>query len=162
MSETKSAVPTMQDDRYDCQSCGLCCVYTFAEVDPHLPKVGDEHPAPWRGYVEVEFTAGVRYNDELLDEFEDCGVTWTCMRMEIPEGQNQPQCVALRGTLGVRVECSVYDGRPTCCRDFEPGSSACRKARRRAHNLGLVQLRRPSKTASNTDQAQPQQEAIAR
>lgn len=137
---------TLYFREHDCTRCGVCCVYTHARVDLIQPKVGDEHPAPWRSYVEVYFKDDVNDRQELLDVFDDCGVTWNCMRMEIPEGRTQPQCVALRGQLGEAVECSIYENRPTVCREFEPGSKECRDARIRAKNLGLVQIRqRPKK-----------------
>lgn len=28
------------------------------------------------------------------------------------------RCMALTGTLGVRVSCSIYEHRPRCCREF--------------------------------------------
>lgn len=51
-----------------------------------------------------------------------------------------PRCVALKGEIGVAVECSIYDRRPPPCRDFAPyaplgiGEAACERARRR-HGL---------------------------
>jgi len=39
-------------------------------------------------------------------------------------------CVALRGTVGVRVSCSIYGRRPRVCSVFRPGSPECRYARR--------------------------------
>jgi hypothetical protein len=41
-------------------------------------------------------------------------------------------CVALRGTLGRRVSCTIYARRPGPCRRLTEGSRACRKARRQA------------------------------
>jgi Fe-S-cluster containining protein len=43
-----------------------------------------------------------------------------------PDGR----CLALRGRLGVRVECSVYRERPAACRIVEAGSEECLQARR--------------------------------
>ena len=34
--------------------------------------------------------------------------------------QKNPRCVALTGTLGVQTACSIYEQRPTTCREFEP------------------------------------------
>ena len=39
-------------------------------------------------------------------------------------------CVALRGTLGVRVQCTIYPDRPTGCRRVVAGSERCLLARR--------------------------------
>ena len=34
--------------------------------------------------------------------------------------QKNPLCVALTGTPGVATACSIYERRPTPCREFEP------------------------------------------
>ncbi len=31
----------------------------------------------------------------------------------------QPHCIALRGTVGESVSCSIYDARPSACRDLK-------------------------------------------
>jgi len=36
-------------------------------------------------------------------------------------------CVAFRGRPGKKCWCSIYDMRPRACRDFKPGSLACRE-----------------------------------
>lgn len=60
-----------------------------------------------------------------------------CMRGT--EGRSL-RCVALRGDIGVDVSCSIYEFRPSTCRDFAPlaaagrGDEACDEARRR-HGL---------------------------
>jgi Fe-S-cluster containining protein len=41
-------------------------------------------------------------------------------------------CVALRGTVGNRVSCAIYERRPNECRKLDAGSAACLKARRQA------------------------------
>lgn len=45
-----------------------------------------------------------------------------------------PRCLALCGTIGQAVRCVIYDERPDPCREFEAGSPACLRARRR-HGL---------------------------
>jgi Fe-S-cluster containining protein len=39
-------------------------------------------------------------------------------------------CVALRGRVGTRVCCAIYERRPGACRRFAPGSRACLRMRR--------------------------------
>jgi Fe-S-cluster containining protein len=39
------------------------------------------------------------------------------------------RCLALAGTVGDAVTCTVYENRPAPCREFENGSSPCRRAR---------------------------------
>jgi Fe-S-cluster containining protein len=45
-----------------------------------------------------------------------------------------PRCAALTGKIGERVGCGIYEWRPNPCRELEPGSDGCIKARRR-HGL---------------------------
>lgn len=40
------------------------------------------------------------------------------------------RCLALRGRVGARVECSIYRERPSACRIVEAGSDECLRARR--------------------------------
>jgi hypothetical protein len=41
-------------------------------------------------------------------------------------------CVALRGAVGQRVSCAIYERRPAECRRLVAGSRECKKARRQA------------------------------
>ena len=49
--------------------------------------------------------------------------------------QEKPLCLAFKGTVGVSGSCTIYENRPSCCRDlkasFEDGcqSEGCEKAR---------------------------------
>ncbi len=46
----------------------------------------------------------------------------------------RPRCTALYGPVGEKATCSIYEWRPSPCREFEEGSDACAQARRR-HGL---------------------------
>ena len=48
--------------------------------------------------------------------------------------QQQPYCIALQGEIGKRVACTVYDNRPSPCREFDAGTERCFAARQR-HGL---------------------------
>ena len=50
---------------------------------------------------------------------------------------SQPRCIALAGEVGVQVGCTIYDVRPSPCREFDVEHAACNKARQRC---GLVPL----------------------
>jgi Fe-S-cluster containining protein len=39
-------------------------------------------------------------------------------------------CAAFEGNAGSTCSCSIYEARPSACRQFEVGSIACREARR--------------------------------
>jgi uncharacterized protein len=44
----------------------------------------------------------------------------TTTRVMMGTNQPKPRCVALAGRIGVEVGCSIYNQRPTCCREFVP------------------------------------------
>ena len=44
------------------------------------------------------------------------------------------RCAALAGKVGERAACGIYEWRPNPCRELEPGSDACERARAR-HGL---------------------------
>jgi Fe-S-cluster containining protein len=48
-----------------------------------------------------------------------------------------PRCAALSGRVGQSVGCSIYEWRPSPCREFSEGSDACTRARAR-HGLPPV------------------------
>jgi Fe-S-cluster containining protein len=79
-----------------CLECGICC--THFRISFYW---GETDAAPG-GFVPAEMTE--RLNHHL-----------SCMK-----GSNQQprRCSALSGTVGERVECAIYDRRPTPCREF--------------------------------------------
>ena len=105
-------------DLSPCQQCGACC-------------------ASYR----VSFYAGEM--DEMPGGIVPSGLVeqinsvMACMR---GTERQPPRCVALHGTIGVSVACSIYEFRSSTCRDFSPyaelgqGDDACTEARRR-HGL---------------------------
>ena len=46
----------------------------------------------------------------------------------------QPRCHALSGEVGSLVTCSLYEQRPSACRELQPGEDKCNRARAR-HGL---------------------------
>lgn len=50
------------------------------------------------------------------------------------------RCKALRGTIGKRVSCSIYDRRPGACSKFRVGGYLCILARDKAHRSGQLVL----------------------
>lgn len=62
-------------------------------------------------------------------------VAWrTGASIRTVHNENGVVCAALRGNVGRRVSCSIYERRPEACRGFLPGSRDCLDARR---NVGL-------------------------
>jgi uncharacterized protein len=81
---------------HPCLSCGACCAHYrvslhWSEADPALG-----------GRVPIELT-------------ETLGAHQRCMR---GTWAKQPHCVALQGTVGDTVNCTIYDARPSACRDL--------------------------------------------
>lgn len=98
-----------------CQRCGACCAFY---------KVGlqnSETDAQPGGCVPFELTVARTDHHRL---------------MKGTEGFFKKRCIALAGTVGVGVACSVYDRRPAICRDFlatwefkSGGNPLCDRAR---------------------------------
>lgn len=82
--------------QHPCLSCGACCAayrvsLHWSEADPALG-----------GRVPVELTETLGAHQRSMRG------TWA----------KQPHCIALQGTVGVAVSCSIYDARPSACRDL--------------------------------------------
>jgi Fe-S-cluster containining protein len=100
--------------RYDCMTCGACC------ANP------DENRAEgFVDYVEVRSREPLLAKPELVRRlvvYNDEGVAH--LRLDA-----DGRCHALRGRMGRRVHCIIYDDRPTGCRKVEAGSERCLLAR---------------------------------
>ena len=83
---------------HPCQSCGACCA--FFRVSFYWREAeAQENP----GAVPVCLTQD--YTDNLRT-------------MRGTTDKHRCRCVALEGTVGKSVSCSVYSRRPSPCRDF--------------------------------------------
>lgn len=113
-----------------CLTCGACCAYF--RVSFYWAEADDAG-----GLVPVSLT-------EPLTPF---------LRCMSGTNQQQSRCVALKGTPGVLACCSIYEKRPTPCREFtlsgEHGvvNDACNRARA---NYGLRPLYTPLQPDSAT------------
>ncbi len=47
--------------------------------------------------------------------------------------QAQPRCVAIDGEIGAHTACTIYQHRPSPCREVMPGDDKCQRARERHH-----------------------------
>ncbi|MBI1175261.1 MAG: YkgJ family cysteine cluster protein [Sideroxydans sp.] len=90
-----AAAPAPEEN--PCLSCGLCC--SHFRISFYHGEV-DDMPC---GFVPAEMV-------EQLTPFRAC-----------MKGTNQVdrRCVALVGTPGAQTFCSIYERRPTPCREFE-------------------------------------------
>ena len=90
-----------------CQQCGACCA--AFRVSFYWSEAGTLPAA----------------------RIEQLGPLLACMA-----GTNSasPHCAALTGAVGKQVRCTVYEQRPSPCREVEPGDDKCTRARAR-HGL---------------------------
>jgi len=95
-----------------CQRCGACCV-SF-RVDFHPAELAGGAFA-WGAGVPPAMTVPVTAN---------------IVRLLGTDGV-PPRCVALDGEVGLAVQCTIYDGRPSPCREFDTEHAACNRARQR-------------------------------
>ncbi|WP_116472517.1 YkgJ family cysteine cluster protein [Zobellella maritima] len=90
-----------------CLTCGACCAF-----------------------FRVSFYWGEIHSDYQVPEALTEPVNHTRLAMQ---GSNhpRPRCVALEGTVGDCVSCSIYPNRPSPCRQFEANDAdgACNRAR---------------------------------
>ncbi|HJV28192.1 MAG TPA: YkgJ family cysteine cluster protein [Aromatoleum sp.] len=99
----------------NCVRCGACCA--AFRVDFHCSELASAMP----GGVPDAMTVPV---------------IGRLVRMRGTDTAS-PRCIALEGEIGVEVRCTIYDGRPSPCRDFAPyapigiGEDACDRARAR-------------------------------
>ena len=95
----------------DCLVCGACCAsfrvdFSLEELNEHGGQVPGGLAEPLNAVM-----CRMRGTDHL-----------------------PPRCAALTGRIGIRAACGIYEWRPSPCREFAEGSSACDHARAR-HGL---------------------------
>ena len=99
----------------NCLSCGACCA--AFRVDFHRADLATADAPGVPEAMTVPVTANI---------VRMCGTDAA-----------EPRCVALLGEVGQSVICSIYDGRPSPCREFDTEHAACNRARQRC---GLAPL----------------------
>jgi len=102
-------VAETSDGGSPCRECGACCA--FFRVSFYWAE------ASARGLDE-------RWTEPLTPHR-------SCM---VGTSLREPRCRALEGCVGATVTCTVYDQRPSPCRELQPGDEKCGKARIR-HGL---------------------------
>lgn len=106
-------------EELDCTLCGACCVADY-DCESYVN-------------VNVDDFARLTERERRLLVRED-GLTYAgdvVLRSLSTkyDRRGNCRCKALRGTVGRRVSCSIYDRRPRVCSRFKPGSKACLVAR---------------------------------
>lgn len=119
-----------------CISCGACCAHFRASFywSEAAPEVGGTVPP------------------ELVDKLND--------RFVVMKGTNcnTPYCIALGGTIGEQVGCTIYPLRSSVCRDFpyswQDGEHNPRCDQARAA-WGMPPLRNPAQTQDDPLESLP-------
>lgn len=117
-----------------CLTCGVCC--THFRISFYHGEVDD---MPF-GFVPVDMV-------EQLTPFRAC--------MKGTNQANGRRCIALDGILGEQVFCTIYEQRPSPCREFEIWDEAgtpsprCQQLRA-AHGLPLLAARFPAVELAST------------
>jgi len=96
-------------------TCGACCCNNDGN-----------RAAGFFDYVEVHPGDALRKRSDLLSKLAIRNADRQVHLRLTEDGR----CVALDGTLGVSVHCSIYALRPTVCRRVQPHSEECLSARR--------------------------------
>lgn len=121
----------------DCRSCGACCVgpldqESYADLDEaDLKRLGPRRrhllvfqPSPFQTFVQALGGPSIRS--------ASMRTSWRSAKTGKWAGHQFCACVALRGSVGHQVSCSIYDVRPAVCRDaVKPGDRVCLEIRRR-------------------------------
>ncbi len=87
---------------FDCQDCGACCREAY-----HSVTIAEGDP------VAIRHPSLVVHRESYSEIAREDG-----------------HCVALQNQAG-RYSCTIYEDRPTCCREFENAGEHCLTARRR-------------------------------
>lgn len=95
----------MGDKRYvhPCIQCGACCA--AFRVSFQAREISDG--GPWQVPSSMIETSG--------DGSGGDGVVCT---LKGTDKKHRPACVALEGTIGKKVNCRIYNNRPSPCRNF--------------------------------------------
>lgn len=98
-----------------CLRCGACCsTYRVAFY-------WAESTAATGGSVPVELTSSVNSVKRCMQGTDSA----------------RPRCIALSGEVGKCVGCTIYERRPSVCREVQVGDEFCRRARQH-HGLPLL------------------------
>ncbi len=112
-------------DGADCLTCGRCCHHGPGTV--HLLETDEERVLAAPGGDDVL---------RRLTVLDARPPGWRFLR------NDSHRCAALDTSAPGRYPCRIYDVRPDDCRLVEPGSEACRQARRLGHLGTSVEFKR--------------------
>lgn len=104
----------------DCVRCGACCIADNEDED--YVHLYDE---------DVERLTERERRLLVVKPRERSGGDWIVFQAirTSYDRRGNCRCKALRGTIGRKVSCSIYERRPLACRRFEVGNRVCLIAR---------------------------------
>jgi Fe-S-cluster containining protein len=123
---------------YDCGKCGACCVNTHFYGDGRSQVDLSERDGNrlarafgMRKALALTTTAAYGMQTAPLAVMRSRRLRVIVRdedgNREVTSGE---ACTGLRGIVGQRCWCSIYDARPDACRKFKPGGEGCLGARR--------------------------------
>ncbi len=126
-------MPAMSAGDIDCQKCGACCLASAWSPSAAL-----------RPFADVQDNEVKRIERRLplsVVPVQPFGFAFQTVTnaMAINRRDRRGRCVALKGTVGRKVSCSIYSVRPEGCVDFEPGSERCLEIRRMVLGINSAQ-----------------------
>jgi Fe-S-cluster containining protein len=108
----------MKAETPDCLTCGLCCV-SLEDQDEYCNVDAKDEARLGKRFVRLNVVNGA------------IKTKWKLQRSGPLKGAEACACVALQGSVGHRVRCSVYEIRPKVCHTaVKPGDRACHQVRR--------------------------------
>jgi Fe-S-cluster containining protein len=114
----------------ECRACGACCVDDYdygivADLNDEDEKRLGSRRMKWLA-VDASTLKAYRLPPALAGLDGRAYATGSTLR------NGFIVCKALRGTVGRRCSCIVYEDRPEVCRDFKRGGPSCIEALQRA------------------------------
>lgn len=106
---------------YDCQKCGACCSPFSAD--------GREYSEVWANFVSDRDLARMTEPDMKHVGYSPEKIHGIKTHLHVFDGCRCPLLGG--GRIGIsKVKCTIYERRPTACREFKAGSQACVDARK--------------------------------
>jgi Fe-S-cluster containining protein len=122
---TKRRLPVLERERdvtdAQCGSCGSCC-------GPYESQAG------WPDLTRADVARLTDYEFKHYVTTED--TFFPALRTKMT-AHHVLVCRFLKGEVGEKVSCAIYDRRPDACRKFPAGSVMCREFRRAKRIIAL-------------------------
>lgn len=101
-----------------CKKCGFCCV---AGSEYYLCLTEQDYTRLVKNGINSKHILEIGYLDCILKNIST-EFTYRITLIELKDGSFR--CPFLRGRVGHKCYCSIYDYRPSCCRDFTVGCAS--------------------------------------